>query len=58
LLVVNVLHVSNGAIIHSSLLYDQAAVPSERGSGNPDGFFFDRIPKKKRMMLKRRMSNS
>ena len=39
-------------------LDDQAAVPSGRGAGVADGFFFGRMPKKKRTILKRLMKSS
>jgi hypothetical protein len=39
-------------------LDDQAAVPSGRGARAAGGFFFGRMPKKNRTILKRLMSSS
>jgi len=41
------------AIIPVRSLDNQADIPSGRGTRVADGFFFGRIPKKKRTMLKR-----
>ena len=41
------------AIIPVGSLDNQADIPSGRSTGVADGFFFGRVPKKKRTMLKR-----